>query len=162
LYFGQLAQLVERLVYTEEVGGSSPLLSMAILGSPAPLFFNLMLLHLTSYLTTGAVLFLLGLWGIALNRRNLIVMLMAIELMLLAINFNLASFSAYLDDTVGQLFALLILTVAAAESAIGLAVLVVFYRLRGTVSTGTLEAFTGAYKRNVNNRNTGGINLSST
>nr|QBX98844.1 NADH dehydrogenase subunit 4L [Chloropicon sp. RCC4434] len=73
-------------------------------------------------------LFLLGLWGIYLNRKNLILVLMSIELMLLGINMSLLSFSISLDDLIGQMFALLVLTVAAAESAIGLAILVVFYR----------------------------------
>lgn len=79
------------------------------------------------------VLFLLGLWGIYLNRKNLIIVLMSIELMLLGINMNLLSFSLSLDDLTGQIFALLVLTVAAAESAIGLAILVIYYRLRGTI-----------------------------
>ncbi len=89
---------------------------------------------ITTYLAVSLLLFLLGIWGIFLNRKNIIIMLMSIELMLLAINLNFLVFSVYLDDIVGQLFALLVLTVAAAESAIGLALLVVYYRVRGTIS----------------------------
>lgn len=80
------------------------------------------------------VLFLLGLLGIFLNRKNLIIMLMSIELILLAVNFNFIIFSIFNDDLLGQLFSLFILTVAAAESAIGLAILVAYYRVRGTIS----------------------------
>merc|ERR1711904_181635 len=79
------------------------------------------------------VVFLLGLVGIYLNRKNIILVLMSIELMLLGINLNLLSFSVYLDDLLGQIFALFIITVAAAESAIGLAILVIYYRLRRTI-----------------------------
>jgi len=80
------------------------------------------------------MLFLLGIWGIFFNRKNIVVMLMCIELMLLAVNLNFLIFSTYLDDFIGQLFSLLILTVAAAESAIGLALLVIYYRARGTIA----------------------------
>jgi len=86
------------------------------------------------YLYVSIILFLLGIWGIFLNRKNIIIMLMSIELMLLAVNLNFLIFSVFLDDMMGQLFALFILTVAAAESAIGLAILVVYYRIRGTVA----------------------------
>ena len=86
------------------------------------------------YLGFSSSLFLLGLWGIFLNRKNIIVMLMSIELMLLAVNCNFLIFSMYLDDVLGQLFSLFILTVAAAESSIGLALLVIYYRARGTVA----------------------------
>lgn len=88
-------------------------------------------------------LFLLGIWGIFLNRKNIIVMLMSIELMLLAVNLNLCIFSVYLDDLIGQIFALLVLTVAAAESAIGLALLVVYYRVRGTISVEFINLMKG-------------------
>lgn len=87
-----------------------------------------------AYVSLGMILFLLGVFGILLNRKNLIVMLMAIELMLLAINMNFIVFSILLDDIVGQLFSLFVLTVAAAESAIGLAILVAYYRVRGTIA----------------------------
>ena len=86
------------------------------------------------YLTVSFVLFLLGIAGIFLNRKNIIIMLMSVELMLLAINMNFLVFSVHLDDMMGQVFALLVLTVAAAESAIGLAILVVYYRVRGTIA----------------------------
>jgi NADH-quinone oxidoreductase subunit K len=80
------------------------------------------------------VLFLVGVWGIFFNRKNILIMLMSIELMLLAVNLNFLIFSTYLDDLSGQLFSLLILTVAAAESSIGLALLVIYYRTRGTIA----------------------------
>lgn len=79
------------------------------------------------------VIFMLGTCGIVLGRKNIIIMLMSIELMLLAVNLNLLISSVYIDDLIGQLFALLILTVAAAESAIGLAILVIYFRIRGTI-----------------------------
>ena len=85
------------------------------------------------YLGFSSSLFLLGIWGIFLNRKNIIVMLMSIELMLLAVNCNFLVFSMYIDDVLGQVFSLFILTVAAAESSIGLALLVIYYRARGTV-----------------------------
>jgi len=93
-----------------------------------------MVIDLVKYLTVSTVLFLLGICGLFLNRKNVIIMLMSIELMLLAINFNFIIFSVYLDDLMGQMFALFVLTVAAAESAIGLAILVVYYRIRGTIA----------------------------
>jgi len=93
-----------------------------------------MLIDLSKYLFVVIILFFIGLCGIMLNRKNIILMLMSVELMLLAVNLNLIIFSVFLDDLIGQLFALFILTVAAAESAIGLAILVVYYRIRGTVS----------------------------
>ena len=86
------------------------------------------------YLMVSTTLFLLGIWGIFLNRKNIIIMLMSVELMLLAVNLNFLIFSVFLDDLTGQLFTLLILTVAAAESAIGLAILVVYYRIRSTIN----------------------------
>jgi len=95
------------------------------------------------YLSVSLILFLLGIWGIFLNRKNIIIMLMSIELMLLAVNLNFVLFSVYLDDMIGQLFALLILTVAAAESAIGLAILVVYYRIRGTVAVEYINLIKG-------------------
>jgi NADH-quinone oxidoreductase subunit K len=93
-----------------------------------------MFIDQTKYLMVAMILFLIGLSGIFLNRKNIIILLMSIELMLLAINFNFIVFSVFLDDVLGQLFALLVLTVAAAESAIGLAILVVYYRIRGTIA----------------------------
>ena len=100
-------------------------------------------MDLVKYIFVSMILFLLGIWGIFLNRKNIIVMLMSIELMLLAVNLNLLLFSVYLDDVVGQLFALLVLTVAAAESAIGLALLVSYYRVRGTIAVEFINLLKG-------------------
>ena len=102
-----------------------------------------MLIDLAKYLTVALILFLIGISGIILNRKNIIVMLMYIELMLLAVNLNFIIFSVYLDDVMGQLFAILILTVAAAESAIGLAILVVYYRVRGSVTVENIHLLRG-------------------
>jgi len=95
------------------------------------------------YLGFSSTLFLLGVWVIFLNRKNIIVMLMSIELMLLAVNFNFLVFSVYVDDLLGQVFSLFILTVAAAESAIGLALLVIYYRARGTVAVEFINLMKG-------------------
>ena len=88
---------------------------------------------LSAYLIVSAMLFTTGVFGVFLNRRNVIVILMSIELMLLAVNINFVAFSAFLDDLTGQIFTLFILTVAAAEAAIGLAILVVFFRNKGSI-----------------------------
>ena len=93
-----------------------------------------MAIGLLKYLNVAITLFLLGIWGIVLNRKNIIIFLMSIELMLLSINLNFVTFSVFLDDLVGQIFALFVLTVAAAESAIGLAILVAYYRVRNTIA----------------------------
>ena len=98
---------------------------------------------LVKHVAVSMTLFLLAIWGIFLNRRNIIIMLMSIELMLLAVNLNLLLFSVCLDDLVGQLFALLVLTVAAAESAIGLALLVVYYRVRATIAVDFINLMKG-------------------
>ena len=95
------------------------------------------------YLTVAAVLFVTGIFGIFLNRKNVIIILMSIELMLLAVNINLVAFSAFLGDMVGQVFALFVLTVAAAEAAIGLAILVVFYRNRGSIAVEDINSMKG-------------------
>ena len=95
------------------------------------------------YLTVAAILFTLGVFGIFLNRKNVIVILMSVELILLAVNLNLVAFSAYLNDLTGQIFALLVLTVAAAEAAIGLAILVVFYRNRGSIAVEDINMMKG-------------------
>ena len=95
------------------------------------------------YLTVAAILFVIGVLGIFLNRRNVILMLMAIELILLAVNINLVAFSAYLGDLVGQVMAMFVLTVAAAEAAIGLAILVIFYRNRGTIAVEDVNSLKG-------------------
>ena len=89
---------------------------------------------LSHYLTVAAMLFTVGVFGIFVNRRNIIVILMAIELILLAVNINLVAFSVYLHDVVGQIYAMFVLTVAAAEAAVGLAILVTFFRNRGDIS----------------------------
>jgi NADH-quinone oxidoreductase subunit K len=95
------------------------------------------------YLAVGAILFVLGVFGIFLNRKNVIVILMAIELILLAVNINLVAFSAYLGDMVGQVFAMFVLTVAAAEAAIGLAILVIYFRNRGTIAVDDINQMKG-------------------
>ena len=92
-----------------------------------------MTIGLGNYLIVAAILFTIGIFGIFLNRKNVIVILMSVELMLLAVNINLVAFSAYMDDLVGQVFALLVLTVAAAEAAIGLAILVTYFRNRASI-----------------------------
>ena len=100
-------------------------------------------IHLSHYLTLGAIIFTIGVAGIFLNRKNIIVILMSIELILLAININLVSFSIYLDDLNGQIFNLFILTVAAAEAAIGLAIIVVYYRNSGTIRVEEIDKLKG-------------------
>ena len=102
-----------------------------------------MTIGLGHYLTVAAVLFTLGVFGIFVNRKNVIVILMSIELILLAVNINMVAFSSYLNDIVGQVFALLILTVAAAEAAIGLAILVVFFRNRGSIAVEDVNMMRG-------------------
>ena len=98
---------------------------------------------LSHYLTVAAILFTIGVFGIFLNRKNVIIILMSIELILLSVNVNLVAFSAYLGDLVGQVFAMFVLTVAAAEAAIGLAVLVVFYRNRGSIAVEDVNMMRG-------------------
>ncbi len=95
------------------------------------------------YLTLAAILFTLGLFGVFLNRKNVIVILMSIELMLLAVNINLVAFSAFRGDLVGQVFAMFVLTVAAAEAAIGLAILVVYHRNRGSIEVEDINMMKG-------------------
>ena len=95
------------------------------------------------YITVSAALFVLGVLGIFLNRKNVIVILMAIELILLAVNINLVAFSAFMGDLVGQVFAMLVLTVAAAEAAIGLAILVIYFRNRGTIAVDDVNRMKG-------------------
>ena len=101
------------------------------------------MLSLSHYLILAAILFSIGVVGIFLNRKNLIVLLMCIELMLLAVNLNFVAFSHYLGDMAGQVFVFFILTVAAAESAIGLAILVVLFRNRATINVDELDALKG-------------------
>jgi NADH-quinone oxidoreductase subunit K len=102
-----------------------------------------MIVGLSHYLTVAAILFTLGIFGIFINRKNVIVILMSVELILLAVNINLVAFSHFLGDLVGQVFALLVLTVAAAEAAIGLAILVVFYRNRGSIAVEDINVMKG-------------------
>ena len=102
-----------------------------------------MTLTLGHYLTVGAILFAIAVTGIFLNRKNLIVLLMAIELMLLAVNLNFVAFSHYLGDMAGQIFVFFILTVAAAESAIGLAILVLLFRNRSSINVDELNSLKG-------------------
>jgi len=98
---------------------------------------------LTHYLVVAAILFTMGVLGIFLNRKNLIVILMAIELILLSVNINLVAFSSFLGDLVGQVFSMFVLTVAAGEAAIGLAILVIYYRGRGTIATDDVNRMKG-------------------
>ncbi|MBK8907208.1 MAG: NADH-quinone oxidoreductase subunit NuoK [Rhodospirillales bacterium] len=102
-----------------------------------------MTIGLSHYLSVAAILFSLGIFGIFLNRKNVIVILMSIELMLLAVNINLVAFSVALNDLVGQVFALFVLTVAAAEAAIGLAVLVIYFRNRGSIAVEDINLMKG-------------------
>ena len=101
------------------------------------------LIGLGHYLTVAAILFTLGILGIFLNRKNVIVILMSVELMLLAVNINLVAFSTHLGNLVGQVFALMVLTVAAAEAAIGLAILVVYFRNRGSIEVEDINMMKG-------------------
>jgi NADH-quinone oxidoreductase subunit K len=98
---------------------------------------------LEHYLMVAAALFVIGIFGIFLNRKNVIVILMSIELMLLAVNINLVAFSSFSGDLVGQIFTMFVLTVAAAEAAIGLAILVVFFRNRGTIEVEDVNVMKG-------------------
>ena len=98
---------------------------------------------LIHYLVVAALLFTMGVLGIFLNRKNIIVILMAIELILLAVNINLVAFSAFLHDLVGQVFAMFVLTVAAGEAAIGLAILVIYFRGRGTIAVDDVNRMKG-------------------
>lgn len=98
---------------------------------------------LMHYLVLAALLFTIGVFGIFLNRKNVIVILMSVELMLLAVNINFVAFSSYLHDMAGQVFTMFILTVAAAEAAIGLAILVVFFRNRGSIAINDIASLKG-------------------
>ena len=100
-------------------------------------------ISLGHYLTLGAIIFSIGVLGIFLNRKNVIIILMSIELILLAVNINLVSFSVYLQDIVGQVFVIFILTVAAAEAAIGLAIIVVYYKNKGSINVETINTLKG-------------------
>jgi NADH-quinone oxidoreductase subunit K len=95
------------------------------------------------YIVVGAILFVLGVLGIFLNRKNIIIILMAIELILLSVNLNLVAFSAFLGDLTGQMFAMFVLAVAASEAAIGLAILVIYFRGRGTIAVDSVDRLKG-------------------
>ncbi|MEE8295954.1 MAG: NADH-quinone oxidoreductase subunit NuoK [Sphingomonadales bacterium] len=101
------------------------------------------MIGLEHYLVLAAGLFTIGIFGIFLNRKNVIVILMSIELILLSVNINLVAFSSYLNDMVGQIFAMFVLTVAAAEAAIGLAILVVYFRRRGSIEVEDINRLKG-------------------
>ena len=101
------------------------------------------MIGLGHYLAVGAILFTLGVLGIFINRKNVIVILMSVELILLSVNLNFVAFSSFLNDIVGQVFALLVLTVAAAEAAIGLAILVVYFRNRGSIAVEDINMMKG-------------------
>ncbi|MGL4541521.1 MAG: NADH-quinone oxidoreductase subunit NuoK [Polymorphobacter sp.] len=102
-----------------------------------------MTIGLGHYLTVGAILFVLGVLGIFINRKNVIVILMSVEMILLAVNINLVAFSAFLHDLSGQIFAMFVLTVAAGEAAIGLAILVIYFRNRGTIAVDDINMMKG-------------------
>ena len=104
---------------------------------------SLIEIGVSHYLTVAAILFTLGIFGIFLNRKNIIIILMSIELMLLAVNINLVAFSSELGDLTGQIFAMFVLTVAAAEAAIGLAILVAFFRNRGSIEVEDVNMMKG-------------------
>ena len=104
---------------------------------------TMLAIGLAHYLTVAAILFTLGIFGIFLNRKNVIIILMSIELMLLAVNINFVAFSSFLGDMVGQVFAMFVLTVAAAEAAIGLAILVVYFRNRGSIAVEDINLMKG-------------------
>lgn len=103
----------------------------------------MMEIGLSHYLTVAAMLFTIGIFGIFLNRKNVIIILMSVELILLAVNINFVAFSSYLHDMVGQVFTMFILTVAAGEAAIGLAILVIYYRNRGTIAVEDIHLMKG-------------------
>lgn len=102
-----------------------------------------MVIGLAHYLTVGAILLVLGIFGIFLNRKNVIVILMSIELILLSVNLNFVAFSAWLNDLTGQVFAMFVLTVAAAEAAIGLAIVVIYFRNRGSIEVEDISTLKG-------------------
>ena len=101
------------------------------------------MIGLQHYLVVSAILFVMGVLGIFINRKNVIIILMAIELILLSVNINLVAFSAFLGDLTGQVFAMFVLTVAAAEAAIGLAILVIFFRRRGSIAVDDADRMRG-------------------
>ena len=101
------------------------------------------MVYITTFLGVSTTLFLIGVVGLVLHRKNILIILMSVELMLLAVNINFVVFSVYLDDLIGQMFALFILTVAAAESAIGLAILVAYYKVRNSIAVESIQMLKG-------------------
>jgi NADH-quinone oxidoreductase subunit K len=101
------------------------------------------MIGLSHYLTVAAILFVIGVLGIFINRKNVIIILMSVELILLAVNINLVAFSSFLNDMAGQVFTMFVLTVAAGEAAIGLAILVVYFRNRGTIAVDDINRMKG-------------------
>jgi NADH-quinone oxidoreductase subunit K len=101
------------------------------------------MIAINHYLVLASILFVIGIFGVFLNKKNIIIILMSIELMLLAVNINFVAFSSYLNDIMGQIFSLLILTVAAAEAAIGLAILVIYFRNKGSISVEDINEMKG-------------------
>ena len=101
------------------------------------------MIDLNNYLALAAIIFVIGIFGVFLNKKNIIIILMSIELMLLSVNINLVAFSSFMNDITGQIFSLLVLTVAAAEAAIGLAILVIFYRNKGSISVDDISLLKG-------------------
>lgn len=101
------------------------------------------MIAINHYLVLASILFVIGIFGVFLNKKNIIIILMSIELMLLAVNINFVAFSSYLNDIIGQIFSLLILTVAAAEAAIGLAILVIYFRNKGSISVEDINEMKG-------------------
>jgi NADH-quinone oxidoreductase subunit K len=102
-----------------------------------------MIRQLINYLSINIIIFFIGMLGLVLNRKNILIILMSVELMLLSVTMNFIVFSVHLDDLLGQIFALFILTIAAAESAIGLAILVIYYRIRGTIAVERVQTMRG-------------------
>jgi len=101
------------------------------------------MVYITTFLGVSTTPFLIGILGIVLNRKNILIILMSVELMLLAVNINFVVFSVYMDDLIGQMFALFVLTVAAAESAIGLAILVAYYKVRNSIAVESIQMLRG-------------------
>ena len=101
------------------------------------------MIAINNYLALASILFVIGIFGVFLNKKNIIIILMSIELMLLAVNINLVAFSTYLSDVTGQIFSLLVLTVAAAEAAIGLAILVIYFRNKGSIAVEDITEMKG-------------------
>jgi len=101
------------------------------------------MITINHYLVLASILFVIGIFGVFLNKKNIIIILMSIELMLLSVNINFVAFSSYLNDIIGQIFSLLILTVAAAEAAIGLAILVIYFRNKGSISVDDINEMKG-------------------